>query len=95
MNGRRNLDDFLGTDPRDVGCAQATEMLHMYAELVATGAPAEQRYPGIAAHLQACGPCGEDFDGLLAALRDETADRHVNSPSASLGHSHSCAVIGS
>jgi hypothetical protein len=56
MNGRRNLDDFLRTDPRDVGCAQATEMLHVYAELVAAGEPAGQRYPGMAAHLHACGP---------------------------------------
>ena len=85
MNGRRNLDDFLRTDPRDVGCTQAMKMLHVYAELLAAGEPPEQRYPGIAAHLQACGPCDEDFDGLLAALRDETADRHVNSPSASIG----------
>jgi hypothetical protein len=72
MNGRQNLDDFLRTDPRDVGCAQATEMLHVYAELVTAGEPAAQRYPGIAAHLHACGPCGEDFDGLLAALHDQT-----------------------
>ncbi len=43
-------------------------MLHVYVELVAAGAPAEQRYPGIAAHLSACGPCGEDFEGLLAAV---------------------------
>jgi hypothetical protein len=35
------------------------------------GEPVTQRYPGIAAHLQACGPCGEDFEGLLAAIRDE------------------------
>ena len=67
MNGWPELDRFLRTDPRDVGCAQAMEMLHVYAELVAAGAPAEQRYPGIAAHLRACGPCGEDFEGLLAA----------------------------
>ena len=31
----------------------------------------EGRYPGIAAHLRACGPCGEDFEGLLAAVRGE------------------------
>ena len=31
--------------------------------LVVAGAPAEHRYPGIAAHLCACGPCGEDFEG--------------------------------
>jgi len=69
MNGWPALDRFLRTDPQDVGCAQAMEMLHIYAELVAAGEPAE-RYPGIAAHLHACGPCGEDFEGLLAALRD-------------------------
>ena len=71
MNGSSALDRFLRTDPQDVGCDQAMEMLHVYAELVASGGPAQQRYPGIAAHLQACGPCGEDFDGLLAALRDQ------------------------
>ena len=69
MNGWTALDRFLRTDPRDVGCAEAMELLHVYAELAAADAPARQRYPGIAAHLAACGPCGEDFDGLLAAIR--------------------------
>jgi hypothetical protein len=69
MDGWSQLDNFLRTDPRDVGCAEAMEMLHVYADLSAAGEPAEQRYPGIAAHLRACGPCGEDFEGLLAALR--------------------------
>ena len=69
MNGWTALDRFLQTDPRDVGCAEAMELLHVYAELAATDAPATQRYPGIAAHLAACGPCGEDFDGLLAVIR--------------------------
>jgi hypothetical protein len=70
MNGWSALDRFLRTDPRDVGCGEAMEMLHVYAELVDSGEQAEERYPGIAAHLRACGPCGEDFEGLLAALRD-------------------------
>ena len=67
---RSALDRFLRTDPRDVGCAQAMEMLHIYAGLVAAGAPVRERYPGIAAHLRACGPCGKDFEGLIAALHD-------------------------
>jgi hypothetical protein len=71
MNGWPALDRFLRTDPRDVGCEQAMEMLHVYAELVAASELAEERYPGIAAHLRACGPCGEDFEGLLAAIRGE------------------------
>jgi hypothetical protein len=54
MNGRRALDDFLRTDPHDVGCGQAMAMLHIYADLVVADEPAEQRYPGIAAHLHAC-----------------------------------------
>jgi hypothetical protein len=45
------------------------EMLHVYADLVAAGGPAERRYPGIAARPRACGPCGEDFAGLLAGGR--------------------------
>jgi hypothetical protein len=57
MNGWTELDRFLRTDPRDVGCAQAMEVLHVYAELAAAGDPVEQRYADIAAHLRACGPC--------------------------------------
>ena len=71
MNSRAVLDRFLAADPHDVGCAEAMEMLHVYVDLVASGGPAEQRYPGIAAHLSACGPCGEDFEALLAAVRDD------------------------
>ena len=71
MNAWSELDRFLRPDPRDVGCAEAMEMLHIYAELAAVGADADERYPGVAAHLRACGPCGEDFEGLLAALRGE------------------------
>jgi hypothetical protein len=62
------LDEFLRTDPRDVGCAEALETLHVYAELVHDDAEAaRRRYPGIAAHIRACGPCAEDLTGLLAA----------------------------
>jgi hypothetical protein len=68
VNGRSALDRFLRTDPRDVGCEEAMELLHVYVELAATDAAAASRYPGIAAHLRACGPCAEDFEGLLAAI---------------------------
>jgi hypothetical protein len=71
MNGWSELEEFLRTDPRDVGCAKAMEMMHIYADLAAAGDPVEERYPGFAAHLRSCGPCAEDLDGLLAALHDE------------------------
>ena len=66
------LDRFLTTDPRDVGCDAAMEVMHVYAELALTDPQAAAvRYPCVLAHLEACGPCAEDFEGLLAALRGE------------------------
>jgi hypothetical protein len=70
MNGWPALERFLRTDPRDAGCGQAMELLHVYAELMITDrAGAGRRYPEVAAHLRACGPCLEDLEGLLAAIR--------------------------
>jgi hypothetical protein len=67
MSGWVGLDRFLDTDPRDVGCAETTALLDVYVELTLTKAEPERRYPGLAAHLRACAPCRQDFDGLLAA----------------------------
>jgi hypothetical protein len=70
MSKLERLERFLRTDPRDVGCDEAMAILHAYADLVAAGEDAAGRYPGVAAHLAACGPCGEDFNGLLLAVGD-------------------------
>ena len=66
MNG---LQRFLNTDPTDVGCGETMEVMHVYAEMVLAGEDPERRYPGVTAHLRACGPCEQDLEGLLAALR--------------------------
>jgi hypothetical protein len=65
------LEQFLQTDPRDVGCAEAMEILHIYVDLFCSGQDPDHQYPGVAAHLKACGPCDNDFHGLLAAARRE------------------------
>ncbi|HVX46306.1 MAG TPA: hypothetical protein VHC49_20610 [Mycobacteriales bacterium] len=72
MNDWAELEQFLRTDPADVGCERAMQVLHVYVDLVlddASGAEAARRFPGVAAHLLACGPCTEDYQGLLAAAR--------------------------
>ena len=74
MTGSDALRRFLETDPRDVGCDEAMAMLHVYVDLVAQHGSAADRYPGIAAHLSACGPCADDFAGLLAAITTNGAD---------------------
>jgi hypothetical protein len=68
MSAWSAFDQFLQTDPTDVGCGQAMELLHVYVDLLAADHEAARRHPGIAAHLRACGPCNEDFNGLLAAI---------------------------
>ena len=68
MSGWAELDRFLQTDPSDVGCDKALSVLHVYVDLAASGGHPEKRFPGVAAHLAACGPCNEDFHGLLAAV---------------------------
>jgi hypothetical protein len=74
MTGRLALERFLQTDPRDVGCDEALAVLHVYAELVMADPGAASRiYPGVAVHLSACGPCAQDFAGLLAAVREALA----------------------
>ena len=72
MTGWAELERFLQIDPRDVGCEEALRVMHIYVELLlddATGAQAARRFPGVAAHLSACDPCVEDFDGLLLAVQ--------------------------
>jgi hypothetical protein len=68
MSDRTALDRFLAVDPRDVGCEEAMAVLHVYVDLVASGADVAQEYAGVVAHLESCGPCGEDFHGMLAAV---------------------------
>jgi hypothetical protein len=70
MTGWAELDRFLATDPRDVGCDEAMAVLHTYVDLVAAGANPAERFPGVLAHLEGCGPCAEDFHGLLAAVAE-------------------------
>ena len=72
MTGSRDrLERFLATDPGDVGCDEAMAVMHLYAELLAAGVDAAGQYPGVAAHLAACGACAEDVEGLLAAVRED------------------------
>ena len=71
MSQWERLDRFLRTDPRDVGCEEAMAVLHIYVDLIVAGEDAAGRYPGVAAHLAACGPCAEDLTGLLAAVASD------------------------
>lgn len=54
------------------GCDRTMELLHVYVELVANGGPGQRPLlTRVEAHLAACGPCAEDFHGLLAEVDGE------------------------
>jgi hypothetical protein len=84
MTGWDELDRFLQTDPRDVGCDQALHILHVYVELVLVdasgteGGPAAPRGRRAPAQLRAVrrglpgtapGRPGEPVTGHLQARR--------------------------
>ncbi|MFF0345169.1 hypothetical protein [Kribbella sp. NPDC004875] len=68
VTARDRIVAMLRTDPADVGCGHFFELLDQYVELVVAGEDAEEYLPGVRAHLEACGPCAEDYRGLLAAV---------------------------
>jgi hypothetical protein len=76
MNSWPELDRFLQTDPRGAGRDKAMELLHIYGEIAADDARgAEQRYPEVAAHVRACGPCAGHLEGLLTAIRTDLTEQ--------------------
>ncbi|HET8639536.1 MAG TPA: hypothetical protein VFL89_04730 [Solirubrobacterales bacterium] len=66
------VDRLLGPDAPELSCEECFEQLDRYVELSLAGAPADQRVPGMRAHLDGCPACAEDFESLreLASDRD-------------------------
>lgn len=68
MSGILNLGRFLHTDPDDAGCDQTFALMDVYLQRELDHADAAERYPQIAKHLAACGPCAEDYRGIRALV---------------------------
>jgi hypothetical protein len=66
------VDRLLGPDAPELSCEECFEQLDRYVELSLAGAPADERVPGMRAHLDGCPACAEDFESLreLASDRD-------------------------
>jgi hypothetical protein len=54
----------LGPGAPELTCEQCFAELDRYVELVVAGEPADERIPGMRAHLQGCPACAEDFRSL-------------------------------
>jgi hypothetical protein len=69
------LKRVLGPAEPELLCDECFEKLDEYVELELQGAPADERIPGMRAHLEGCPACHEDYDSLrdLVQSDDSTA----------------------
>jgi anti-sigma factor RsiW len=58
------LGRVLGPGAPELTCEQCFEELDCYVELAVSGERADERVPGMRAHLDGCPACAEDFRSL-------------------------------
>ncbi len=60
------LGRVLGPAAAELSCEECFEQLDRYVELSLAGGRAEERVPGMRAHLEGCPACAEDYESLRA-----------------------------
>ena len=66
---RDPLTRLLGPSGPEVSCEECFERLDEYVELELQGEPADERIPGLRAHLEGCPACHEDHESLRDFVR--------------------------
>ena len=64
----------LGPGAPELTCEQCFEELDRYVELVLAGEAADERIPGMRAHLEGCPACAGDFHSLRELVAREGID---------------------
>jgi anti-sigma factor RsiW len=62
---------LLGPVGPEIGCDECFERLDEYVDAELRGADPESAVPGMSAHLEGCPACREDYESLIALVRDE------------------------
>jgi hypothetical protein len=65
------LKRLLGPAEPELLCDECFENLDEYVELELQGAPADERIPGMRAHLEGCPACHEDYDSLRDLVQSD------------------------
>jgi hypothetical protein len=64
------LKRLLGPGEPEVLCDECFERLDEYVELELQGEPADERIPGLRAHIEGCPACREDYKSLRAFVQN-------------------------
>jgi anti-sigma factor RsiW len=62
--GNETLKRLLGPGERELLCEECFEKLDEYVDAELDGEPADERIPGMRAHLEGCPACHEDYESL-------------------------------
>ena len=65
------LKRLLGPAEPELLCDECFERLDEYVELELQGAEADDRIPGMRAHLEGCPACREDYDSLREFVQSD------------------------
>jgi predicted anti-sigma-YlaC factor YlaD len=68
------LTRLLGTAGEDAGCEEAFALLAEYVEAELAGRQMAELLPAVAEHLRNCPACADDYQGLMALLREQRPD---------------------
>jgi len=68
---RETIERLLGPTGRQVSCDECFELLDEYVDLELTGADADERVPGMRAHLDGCPACREEHESLRALAQSD------------------------
>ena len=67
------LKRLLGPAEEEILCEECFEKLDVYVESELKGQPADERIPGMRAHLEGCPACHEEYESLRELVRSESA----------------------
>jgi hypothetical protein len=62
------LERLLGPRGYQVSCEECFDLLDQYVELEVEGVDADERIPGMRAHLEGCPACHEEHESLHALV---------------------------
>jgi hypothetical protein len=65
------ISALTGPGEPEIGCDECFDALDVYVELTLAGQNADERVPGMRAHLVGCPACHEDFLSLVALVASE------------------------
>ena len=67
------IEKLLGPSRQEILCDECFEKLDVYVEIELGGQAADERIPGMRAHLEGCPACHEEYESLRALVQGDSS----------------------